>query len=132
MLYMLDTNIVSAIMHDPSGSVATRLQQTSRDERALSIIVAAELRFGIAKRSSKVLARRFEALIAEIPIVPFHAPADKIYAELRAGLEKQGTPVGANDMLIAAHALALGATLVTDNKREFARIKSLKIENWLR
>ncbi|MBU6298661.1 MAG: PIN domain-containing protein, partial [Alphaproteobacteria bacterium] len=64
--------------------------------------------------------------------VPFRAPADKIYAELRARLEKQGTPVGANDMLIAAHALALGATLVTDNEREFARIKSLKVENWLR
>ncbi|MDE2162816.1 MAG: type II toxin-antitoxin system VapC family toxin [Alphaproteobacteria bacterium] len=132
MLYMLDTNVVSAIMHDPYGPAATRLQQTSLDERAMSIIVAAELRFGIAKRSSKVLAGRLEALIAEIPIVPFRAPADEIYAELRARLEKQGTPAGANDMLIAAHALALGATLVTDNEREFARIKSLKVENWLR
>jgi len=132
MLYMLDTNVVSAIMHDPYGSVATRLKQTNRDERAMSIIVAAELRFGIAKRSSRVLARRLEALIAEIPIYPFHAPADKTYAELRAKLEKQGTPLAANDMLIAAHALALGATLVTDNEREFARIKSLKVENWLR
>jgi tRNA(fMet)-specific endonuclease VapC len=132
MLYMLDTNVVSAIMHDPYGSVATRLQQTNRDERAISIIVAAELHFGIAKRSSKLLAGRLEALIAEIPILQFHAPADKIYAELRAKLEKQGTPVGANDMLIAAHALALGATLVTDNEREFSRIEGLKVENWLR
>jgi len=132
MLYMLDTNVMSAIMHDPFGSAATRLQQTSRDERALSIIVAAELRFGIAKRSSKVLARRFEALIAEIPIFPFHAPADKTYAELRTKLEKQGTPVGANDMLIAAHALALDAMLVTGNAREFSRIEGLKVENWLR
>jgi tRNA(fMet)-specific endonuclease VapC len=132
MLYMLDTNVVSVIMHDPYGSVATRLQQTNRDERAISIIVAAELRFGIAKRSSKMLARRLEALIVEIPIFPFLAPADKTYAELRAKLEMQGTPVGANDMLIAAHALALDATLVTGNAREFSRIEGLKLENWLR
>lgn len=132
MLYMLDTNVVSAIMHNPFGAVATRLQRTSRDKRAMSIIVAAELRFGIAKRSSKVLAGRLEALIAEIPIFPFHAPVDKIYAKLRARLEKQGTPVGGNDMLIAAHAMALDATLVTDNVREFSRIEDLKVENWLR
>ena len=132
MLYMFDTNIVSKIMRDPHGPVAMRVLRTDPGQRKISVIVAAELRFGIAKRSSKELAAKLEALVAEIGIVPFEPPADEIYADIRARLEKAGTPIGGNAMLIAAHALALGAILVTDNVREFSRIKSLKVVNWLR
>jgi tRNA(fMet)-specific endonuclease VapC len=65
-------------------------------------------------------------------VLPFEAPADKTYALIRARLEKSGRPIGANDLLIASHAMALGYTLVTDNEREFSRIKDLAQENWLR
>jgi tRNA(fMet)-specific endonuclease VapC len=67
-----------------------------------------------------------------VPVIPLQPPADRHYAQLRAELERVGKPIGANDMFIAAHALALGCTLVTDNVREFCRVKNLTVENWLR
>ena len=73
-----------------------------------------------------------ERTLATLEVLPFDAPADIHYGELRTKLEKRGTPIGANDMLIAAHALALGYTLVTDNVREFGRVDGLVIENWVR
>jgi tRNA(fMet)-specific endonuclease VapC len=97
-----------------------------------SIIVAAELRFGALKRGSRALAARIESLLERIEVAPLLPPADSVYADLRASLEKNGKPIGANDMFIAAHALALGCTLVTDNVREFSRVKGLAVENWLR
>jgi tRNA(fMet)-specific endonuclease VapC len=132
MLYLFDTNIVSNAIREPAGTIAKRILALPSADRAVSIVVAAELRFGAAKRASAVLTKKVELFLAEITVMPFEAPADRCYAELRARLEKAGTPIGSNDLLIAAHALALGATLVTDNLREFSRIKSLKVENWLR
>ncbi|MDE2266356.1 MAG: type II toxin-antitoxin system VapC family toxin [Alphaproteobacteria bacterium] len=131
MLYMLDTNIVSDALRNPRGSVAKRISQTNDEDICLSIVVAAELRFGAAKRGSKTLTMLIEGFIERTQVMPLGPSADQFYAELRLSLEKAGTPMGGNDMLIAAHALALGATLVTDNEREFARIKSLNVENWL-
>ena len=132
MAYMLDTNIVSDIIRNPRGRAATRAQQVGEDHIFLSIVVASELRFGIAKRPSPMFAKRVDELFEKFSVLALDAPADRLYAELRKHLESSGRPIGANDMLIAAHALALGHTLVTDNVREFSRIKGLSVENWLR
>jgi tRNA(fMet)-specific endonuclease VapC len=97
-----------------------------------SIVVAAELRSGAAKRDSAKLAVQLEAVLGVPEVVPFEAPADETYALIRTDLENRGTPIGGNDMLTAAHARALEATLVTDNERAFARVDGLPVENWLR
>jgi len=131
-MYMLDTNMVSDALRNPQGPVATRIRQIAGDDISVSIIVAGELRFGAKKRGSDKITALVEGFLARTQVLPFESDADSHYASIRVALETAGTPVGANDMLIAAHALALGATLVTDNEREFARIKSLKIENWRR
>jgi tRNA(fMet)-specific endonuclease VapC len=132
MLYCFDTNIASIAIRNPAGAVAERILAVPPAERAISIVVAAELRFGVAKRGSRVLAERVELFLREVQVLPLDLPADQWYADLRKQLEAAGTPISANDMLIAAHALALDAVLVTDNSREFSRIEGLKIENWLR
>jgi tRNA(fMet)-specific endonuclease VapC len=93
--------------------------------------VAAELRYGCAKKGSAELTRRVEALLAEIPVLPFDRPADAQYAALRVSLEGRGATIGQNDLLIAAQALAAGATVVTANRREFGRIEGLAVEDWL-
>jgi tRNA(fMet)-specific endonuclease VapC len=132
--YLLDTNILSDLIKHPGGHVAARISHFSPDELqevATSIIVAAEVRYGVAKKGSRILDARIEQLFQVMPVLPFAADADKQYGRLRAELERQGQVIGANDMLIAAHALAIGAVLVTDNVREFERISSLTVENWL-
>ena len=132
MKYLLDTHIIFEIMHAPLGHVATRFRQRGVDRACTSIVVAAEARLGVEKNRSRVLAQRLDEFFAQLPVVSFESPADSIYAAVRSELERAGKPIGGNDMLIAAHALALGCTLVTDNVREFSRIKSLAVENWLR
>jgi tRNA(fMet)-specific endonuclease VapC len=128
---LLDTNILSHVIRHPTGRAAQRLLASGEGGCGTSIIVAAELRFGAAKRGSAELLRRIEALLAEIPVLPFDRPADAAYGRLRAALEVAGRPIGGNDMLIAAHAMALDAVLVTDNEGEFRRVEGLRIENWL-
>jgi tRNA(fMet)-specific endonuclease VapC len=130
--YLLDTNVVSAIMHDPNGAVSARISEVGQSLVFTSLIVLAELRFGVEKSGSRRLAVRLEAVLSELQVLPLTPPADTRYAVLRAALERAGTPIGQNDMLIAAHALALGATVVTDNEKEFTRVPGLKVENWLR
>jgi tRNA(fMet)-specific endonuclease VapC len=131
MRYMLDTNIVSDALRNPRGLAAKKIAKIADTNICISIVVAAELRFGAIKRNSKSLSALIQGFFDRVEVLPFDAPADAFYAELRLQLERAGTPIGGNDLLIAAHALALGATLVTDNEREFARIKSLAVENWL-
>ena len=93
--------------------------------------MACELRYGAAKRGSVVLTQRVEDLLGAIEVMPFDGDADRQYAEIRATLERAGQTIGANDLLIAAHARALGTTLVTANISEFSRVRELKVENWL-
>jgi tRNA(fMet)-specific endonuclease VapC len=131
-MYMLDTNMVSEALRNPRGSVAMRIRQVPDGEIAVSIVVAAELRFGVRKRGSAALTSLVEGFLMRTAILPLECGADDCYAEIRAALEKAGTPIDANDMLIAAHALALNAVLVTDNVSEFARIDGIKLENWIR
>lgn len=132
MKYLLDTNIVSHLMKVPTGRLADRVAALEPADVGLSIIVAAELRYGSAKSRSPRIGRMVEEALADFAVVGWEEPADLRYAELRANLERNGRPIGQNDMLIAAHTLALEATLITDNEREFSRVPGLKVENWLR
>lgn len=129
--YMLDTNIISDLIRNPQGRAAKRIAKAGEANICTSIIVAAELRYGCAKSGSKRLLKAVEDLLGEINVLPFDAPADAEYGGIRAELEAAGKPIGSNDLLIAAHACATGATIVTANADEFKRIRGLKVENWL-
>jgi len=128
---MLDTNIVSDLIRNPQGKVAKQVAELGEDNICTSIIVAAELRYGCAKSGSKQLLKAVEDLLNEINVLPFEVPADTEYGGIRAKLEAAGKPIGGNDLLIAAHAYATGATIVTANTAEFKRIFGLNVENWL-
>ena len=130
--YLLDTNIVSDLIRNPQGHVAARIAQVGEETVCTSIIVASELRYGATKKGSPRLSAQVDAVLGTLPILNFEPDADTHYGALRTALEKAGRIIGANDMLIAAHALAAGAILVTDNAREFSRIEGLTQENWLR
>jgi tRNA(fMet)-specific endonuclease VapC len=130
-IWMLDTNILSDLIRNPTGTAAHRLANYGEDKVCTSITVACELRFGGEKKGAKELSTRIEQLLESMTVLPFGENADRHYARLRAHLEKAGTPIGPNDMLIAAHALAQDLTLVTDNLNEFKRVPELKVENWL-
>jgi tRNA(fMet)-specific endonuclease VapC len=132
MRYLLDTNILSDLVRNPQGKVAHHIRRAGERNVGTSIIVAAELRYGAAKRGSPRLTTQLAAVLGALEILPFDSPADQVYGEIRTQLEKIGRPIGANDLLIAAQALALGAIIVTDNESEFARIPRLRLENWLR
>ncbi|MGA2287120.1 MAG: type II toxin-antitoxin system VapC family toxin [Bradyrhizobium sp.] len=129
--YMLDTNIVSDLIRNPQGRASKRIARLGEDNICISIIVAAELRYGCAKSGSKRLLKAVEDLLSEINVLPFEVPADAEYGGIRSDLEAAGKPVGGNDLLIAAHACAIGATIVTANTDEFRRVRGLKVENWL-
>jgi len=130
-LYLLDTNIISHAIRDLKGNCHRKIVEADQKMICTSIIVAAELRFGILKRGASTLFSRVEDFLSRISVRPFDGDADRAYAEIRVGLERTGQPIGANDMWIAAHALSLDAILVTDNTTEFSRIAKLRIENWI-
>jgi len=130
-LYSLDTNILSDLVRHPQGVVAKKIAVVGENEICISIIVAAELRFGAAKRNSARLSNQVETILAAMLVVPFDVPADREYAKLRQLLESSGNSIGPNDLLIAAQARANGQILVTNNVREFTRVPSLQVENWL-
>ena len=129
--YLLDTNIISDIIRNPTGLAARRIEQTDPKDICTSIIVAAELRYGCAKKGSAKLLAKVEAMLEIIPVLPLDVPADSQYGGIRSELEAAEQTIGLNDLLIGAHAHALGLTLVTDNMRAFNRIRGLSVENWL-
>ena len=128
---MLDTNIISELIRNPQGKAAKRVARVGEDNVCTSIIVAAELRYGCAKSGSTRLLKAVKDILSELPILAFDIPADMEYGGIRAELEATGRLIGSNDLLIAAHARTIGATIVTANTAEFKRIKGLKVENWL-
>jgi tRNA(fMet)-specific endonuclease VapC len=130
-LYMLDTNIISDLIRNPQGKAAKRIARIGENNICTSIIVAAELRYGCTKSGSTRLLKAVEDLLGEIDVLPFDVPADAEYGGIRAELEHAGKPIGSNDLLIAAHAYATGATIVTANIDEFKRVRGLDTENWL-
>ena len=132
MRYLLDTNIVSDLVRNPQGRIAQHVGKVGEAQVCTSIIVAAELRYGATKKGSQRLTEQLETVHGALDVFPFEAPADTAYGLIRTRLEQAGTPIGGNDLLIAAQALALGCIIVTDNEAEFARVDGLPRENWLR
>jgi tRNA(fMet)-specific endonuclease VapC len=130
--FLLDTNVVSDLVRHPRGRIAVRIAEIGEQHICTSIIVAAELRYGAAKKGSCRLTAQLQAVLGALDVLVLEAPVDTVYGELRARLEQTGQLMGANDLLIAAHALALGHTVVADNEREFSRIDDLRVENWSR
>jgi tRNA(fMet)-specific endonuclease VapC len=128
---MLDTNIVSELARNPHGIVASRIAEVGPDAICVSIITAAELRYGCAKKGSPKLLAQIEAILGSVQVLALDVPADTEYGGIRAELESAGKPIGPNALFIAAHAYALDATLVTANVGEFSRIRALNVENWL-
>ena len=132
MRFLLDTNIVSDLIRNPQGRIAERIREVGEDNICTSIVVAAELRYGAAKKASPKLTARVAAVLAVIDTLAFDAPADEIYGSIRTQLELAGTPIGGNDLIIAAQTVALDLILVTDNEQEFSHVDGLRTENWLR
>jgi tRNA(fMet)-specific endonuclease VapC len=129
--YLLDTNIIFDLIRNPHGRAAKRIARAGENNICTSIIVAAELRYGCAKSGSKRLLKAVEDILGELAILPFDVPADAEYGSIRSELEAAGRLIGSTDLLIAAHAAAAGATLVTANADEFNRVRGLTVENWL-
>lgn len=132
MRYLLDTNMVSDLVRHPRGSVTANIIRVGVANVCTSIIVAAELRFGATKKGSPSLSAQLNAVLAPLEILALEPPVDEAYGHIRADLERRGELIGPNDLMIAAQALALGYTLVTDNESEFRRVAGLVVENWLR
>lgn len=129
--WMLGTNTLSDLIRNPRGPLFERLRGTEPDAVCTSIVVACELRFGARRKGSDTLTRRVEQLLASLAVLPMDRPADQHYADIRAALERAGTPIGSHDLFIAAHARACGLTLVTHKLREFQRVQGLRVEDWL-
>jgi tRNA(fMet)-specific endonuclease VapC len=128
---LLDTNIISDLVRNPQGRAATRLKAVGDAGVVTSVIVAGELRYGCLKKGSVRLTERVEAVLREIDVLGVDPAAAAIYGAIRSRLEFEGQTIGQNDLWIAAQAQALGATVVTDNEREFRRVEGLIVENWL-
>jgi tRNA(fMet)-specific endonuclease VapC len=128
---MLDTNIVSDLIRNPQGRAAERLRQHGEAGVCVSIITAAELRYGAARKGSARLLSQVEAVLSTIDVLAFDVPADREYGRVRAELEAIGRPIGPTDLFIAAHACSIGVMLVSHNVGEFGRVRGLKVENWL-
>ena len=131
MRWMLDTNTCIHIMKHHPPQVQARLRRIAIGEVGISAIVLAELRFGIQKsRRREENAAALADFLRYCLVLDWPQEASGVYAEIRDELELQGTPIGSNDLLIAAHASYLGCTLVTNNVQEFSRVKGLVIDNW--
>lgn len=132
--FLLDTNIISALMKDRSGTDTARVREwalrTPDCTLVTSVIVQYELLFGLVRHGSPRLQAAFDIQMQSLLVLPLDEVVGPHYAKLRSHLERAGTPIGANDTLIAAHAMSLGATLVTADA-EFARVPGLRVENWL-
>ena len=131
--YLLDTNILSDLIKQPAGTVARRIISLDNEELlCTSIIVACELRYGAYKKNSPALIRKVDQLLEAVAILPLEEQMINEYAKLRTILENGGTPIGSNDLLIAAQAKSLNLIMVTGNVREFSRVPDLRVENWLK
>lgn len=129
--YMLDTDTCSYIMKRSHPALLERIQRVQLEKQAVSVVTMAELLFGVRLSTRPKQARdAFDAFIRHLSVLEWTGAAAEHYAEIRADLKLRGAMIGANDLLIAAHARSLGAVLVTNNTREFGRVKGLKMENW--
>ncbi len=129
-MILLDTNICIYIINAKPVGVLQKFEQYRIGEIGICSVVAAELAFGVAKSGSARNRQALEMFLAPLIILPFDDTAAWLYGDLRADLERRGTPIGSLDLLIAAHALSQQATLVTNNTREFAQVPGLQLQNW--
>lgn len=131
MNYFLDTNICIYIINKRPSSIVKKLMQFSPQEIGISAIVVSELQYGVAKSSQPERNHQLlDAFLRPFQIIPYDETAAEAYGAIRADLEKKGQPIGREDLLIAAHALAADLTLVTNNEAEFKRVPNLRVENW--
>lgn len=132
--YLLDTNIISHMMRDANGMAARHFilmaQRPDSPDVCTSVVVQCELLFGLTRKPNPRLEMAYERVIQSVEVLSLDGEIAIYYARLRAELEAQGTPIGPNDTLIAAHALALDATLISGDA-EFRRVPGLRVENWL-
>ena len=133
MSYLLDTDTFSTIAKQRSEPAAKRLHDVAEGDVAISVVTLAEVHYGLTLNPlSLQVRRRVEALSRIVRALPLGLDVVPHYARVRALLQRKGTPIGANDLWIAAHALAADLTLVTGNEREFRRVPTLRVENWMR
>ncbi len=131
-MYMLDTDICIYIAKRQPQTVYQRLSELSTDDVCISVITYAELVYGAMKsRNKKHNLEKISSLKSFITVLPFNNDASQVYGKIRVELERRGRLIGANDLLIAAHALSTNHTLVTNNENEFRRVKGLSVENWV-
>ncbi|NBY70443.1 MAG: type II toxin-antitoxin system VapC family toxin [Betaproteobacteria bacterium] len=131
MTYLLDTNICIYIINEQPARVLQRLIQAGRESLAISTVTVAELAFGVAKSTRPETRAKLENFLSKFPILDWDQDAAWIYGNVRKTLEAKGQRIGERDLLLASQALALDATLVTNNTREFERVEGLKLENWV-
>jgi tRNA(fMet)-specific endonuclease VapC len=133
MRFLLDTNACIALIKQKPAAAIRRLAALAPGEAGLSSVTLAELHYGVQKSAqTEQNAAALCEFLLPLEVVPFDAEAAEAYGRVRAGLEKIGTPIGALDTLIGAHALSLSAILITNNTREFGRIAGLRVEDWTR
>lgn len=132
-MFVLDTDTCSYIMKRSNASLLNRIRAVPLDDQAVSIVTVAELLYGVQLSSQTDRARdAFDAFVRHLVVLDWDYPAAEHYAQIRADLRRRGSPIGSNDLMIAAHARSIGATLVTNNVREFKRVAGLHVENWAR
>jgi tRNA(fMet)-specific endonuclease VapC len=130
--YLLDTNIVSLALKGLAPAAVARLAAVARDQVAISVVTAMELEYGLAKSPLTRHRLAVRGVLDVIPVLPLPEDVASTYGRVRAELEERGHPIGPLDTIIAAHALHVGAILVTENTREFRRVRGLKCESWSR
>jgi tRNA(fMet)-specific endonuclease VapC len=130
-LYLLDTNIIGELARNPHGQLASRISALPSDVCCINPIVACEIEYELTKRNSARLRKQVEAILSAVSVLDLPSDIAAHYGRIRVELERQGTPIGPNDMLIAAHCVASAIAIVTGNDREFRRVEGLQVENWL-
>ena len=130
-MILLDTNICIYVINAKPPAVLERFRQYRMGEIGICSVVAAELAYGVAESNSPRNQMALEMFLAPLTILPFDEAAIWAYGDLRASLERKGTPIGSLDTMIAAHALSHQATLITNNTAEFSRVPGLQVENWV-
>ena len=132
MKYLIDTNICIYIMNNRPIDVIKRFKKVNMGEIGVSTVTISELQYGVSKsQHRKKNQTRLNEFIAPLIILPYDSNAAKTYGDIRYNLEKTGQPIGPLDLLIAAHAMSHGLIIVTNNDKEFSRIKDLRVENWV-
>jgi tRNA(fMet)-specific endonuclease VapC len=131
-LFLLDTDTCAFILRRTSDTLLARIQAVPLAQQAMSAVTYAELLYGVQVSSKKKANQAaVDALATHLAVLDWPQDAAPHYAEIRADLKKRGAMIGANDLLIAAHARCLGAVVVTNNTRDFARVRGLKVETWM-